>query len=120
MLAALGEDSYRELESTHSTTVLVEKKKKKGVKGGKNEGRERGEDLSVPWQGSKAEGRAFPGGSDGEDSVCNVGDLGSISGLGRSSGEGHGSPLQYSCLENSHGQRSLVSYTSWGWIPLSD
>ena len=47
MLAALGEDSYRELESTHSTTVLVEKKKK-GVKGGKNEGRERGEDLSVP------------------------------------------------------------------------
>ena len=34
------------------------------------------------------------------ESVCNAGDLGSIPGLGRSPGEGHGSPLQYSCLEN--------------------
>ena len=33
-------------------------------------------------------------------SACNVGDLGSISGLGRSPGEGNGNPLQYSCLEN--------------------
>ena len=36
---------------------------------------------------------AFPGGSDDKDSACNVGDLGSISGLGRSPGEAHGSPL---------------------------
>ena len=35
-------------------------------------------------------------------------DAGSIAGLGRSPGEGNGSPLQYSCLENTHGQRSLV------------
>ena len=42
----------------------------------------------------------FPGGSDGKASVCNAGDLGSIPGLGRSPGEGNGSPLQYSCLEN--------------------
>ena len=42
----------------------------------------------------------FPGGSDGKESTCNVGDLGSIPGLGRSAGGGHGSPLQYSCLEN--------------------
>ena len=42
----------------------------------------------------------FPGGSDGKESVCNAGDPGSISGLGRSPGEGNGSPLQYSCLEN--------------------
>ena len=42
----------------------------------------------------------FPGGSDGEESACNAGDLASISGLGRSPGEGHGNPLQYSCLEN--------------------
>ena len=40
--------------------------------------------------------------------ACNVGDLGSISGLGRFPGRGHGNPFQYSCLENSHGQRSLV------------
>ena len=43
----------------------------------------------------------LPCGLDGKESIaCNVGDLGSISGLGRSPGGGHGSPLQYSCLEN--------------------
>ena len=42
----------------------------------------------------------FPGGSDGKASVCNVGDLGSIPGLGRFPGEGNGNPLQSSCLEN--------------------
>ena len=43
----------------------------------------------------------FPGGSDGKESTCSVGDLGLIPGLGRSSGGGYGNPLQYSCLENS-------------------
>ena len=43
----------------------------------------------------------FPGSSDGKESVCNAGDLGSIPGLGRSPGEGNGNPLQYSCLESS-------------------
>ena len=38
----------------------------------------------------------FPGGSGGKESACNAGDLGSITGLGRSPGEGNGSPLQYS------------------------
>ena len=42
----------------------------------------------------------FPGGSDGKASAYNAGDLGSIPVLGRSSGEGNGNPLQYSCLEN--------------------
>ena len=46
------------------------------------------------------EGRGFPGGSEGKESACNVGDLGSIHGLRRSPGEGNGNPLQYSCLEN--------------------
>ena len=41
-------------------------------------------------------------------------DLGSIPGLGRSLGGGHGNPLQHSYLENPHGQRSLVGYSSWG------
>ena len=45
--------------------------------------------------------KAFPGGSDGIESTCNVGDLGSIPGLGRSPGEGSSYPLQYSGLENS-------------------
>ena len=56
----------------------------------------------------------FPGGSDGQESACNVGDLGLNSRLGRSSGGGHGNPLQYSCLENPHGQKSLVGYSPWG------
>ena len=43
----------------------------------------------------------FPGGSAGKEWSCNVGDLGSIPGLGRSPGEGKGYPLQYSGLENS-------------------
>ena len=42
----------------------------------------------------------FPGGSDGKESACSAGDLGSIPGLGRSPLEGNGNPLQYSCLEN--------------------
>ena len=50
----------------------------------------------------------FPGGSDSEESICNVGDLDSIPGLRRSPGRGHGNPPQYSCLENPHGQRRLM------------
>ena len=56
----------------------------------------------------------IPGGSDGKESTCNAEDLGSIPGLGRSPGGGHGNPLQYSCLENPHGQRILVGYSPWG------
>ena len=50
----------------------------------------------------------FPGGSDGKQSAWNARDLSLISGLGRSPGGGRDNPLQYSCLENPHGQRSLV------------
>ena len=46
-------------------------------------------------------GGDFPGGSVGKESACNVGDLGSVPGLGRSPGERNGYPLQYSGLENS-------------------
>ena len=45
----------------------------------------------------------FPCGSAGKESACNAVDLGSITGLGRSPGEGKGYPLQYSGLENSMG-----------------
>ena len=44
--------------------------------------------------------RGFPGGSDGEESAWNAGDPGLITGLGRSSEEGNGKPLQSACLEN--------------------
>ena len=56
----------------------------------------------------------FSGGSNSKESACNARDLGSITGLGRFPAGGHGNPFQYSCLENSHGQRSLVGYSPWG------
>ena len=54
--------------------------------------------------------KGFPGGSVSKESTCNVGDPGSIPGLGRSPGGGHHNPLQYSCLKNPYGQRSLAGY----------
>ena len=57
---------------------------------------------------------AFTSDSDGKQSAYNVGDLGSVPELGRSPAEGHGNPLQNSCLENPHGQRNLVGYSPWG------
>ena len=67
----------------------------------------RGGELGFP--------RGFSGGSDSKESACNVRDLGSIPGLGRFPGGGCGNPLQYSCLENLHGQRSLEGYSLWGF-----
>ena len=59
----------------------------------------------------------FPGGSDGKESACNAGDLGSIPGLGRSPGGAHGNRLQYSCLENPmHGGAWWASL--WGHTEL--
>ena len=56
----------------------------------------------------------FPGASDSKESACNTGDLGLIPGWGRSPGGGHGNPLQYYCLENPHGLRSLAGCSPWG------
>ena len=55
----------------------------------------------------------FPCGSEGKEFTCNP-DLGFTPGSGTSFEEGIGHPLQYSCLENSHGQRNLVGYDPWG------
>ena len=55
----------------------------------------------------------FPGGSDGKESACDVGDLGLIPGMGTSLGGGHGNPLQYSCLENPINRGAWRS--AWGW-----
>ena len=53
------------------------------------------------------------GGSGSKESTCSVRDLGLIPALGRSSGGGHGNPIQYSCLENVYGQRSLAGHSPW-------
>ena len=70
--------------------------------------------IRIPFNGTQRINRGFPGGSDGEESACNSEDPGLITGSGRSPGEGNGNPLQYSCLEKSHEQKSLVGYSPWG------
>ena len=65
----------------------------------------------------------FPCSSVGEEYACSAGDLGLIPGSGRSPGEGNGNPLQYSCLEYPHGQRSLAGYSPWrrkSWTQLGN
>ena len=71
---------------------------------------ERGENevLKVSW--------GPPGGASGKEPTCQWGDVrdaGSIPGLGISPRGGHGNPLQYSCLEIPHRQRSQWGYTPW-------
>ena len=70
--------------------------------------------LSFQIQLSQEVYLGFPDGSDGKESACNVGDLGSAPVLGRSLGGGRGNPPQYSCLENHHGQRSPADYSPYG------
>ena len=61
----------------------------------------------------------FSGDSDGKESTCNVRDLGSILGLGRSPGGGRGNPLQYSCLENPMDRGAWQAYSPWGHKELN-
>ena len=71
----------------------------------------------IPWRRERLPTPGFlgfPGGSDSKESACIAGDLGSIPELGRSPGGRNGNPFQYSCLENSHGQRSRVGYSPRG------
>ena len=68
-------------------------------------------------------GDGFPGGSDGKESACNVGDLGSIPASGRSPGEENGNPLQCSCLENSTDRGAwwaTVHGVAMSWTRLTD
>ena len=57
---------------------------------------------------------SFPGGSDGKESACNAGDLGSIPGWGRSPGERKWLPTPVFLPGESHEQRSLVGCSPWG------
>ena len=59
--------------------------------------------------------KEFPGGSDGKVSAYNAGDLGSNPGSGRSFGEGNGTPLQYSCLENPMDEQNWLTKNSIPW-----
>ena len=76
--------------------------------------------MAFPFQ---AKDCVFPlsGGLGSKESACNAGDLGSVLGLGRSSGEGNGSPLQYACLENRMDRGAWCAIVhgvtkSWTWL----
>ena len=65
----------------------------------------------------------FAGGSDSKEFACNVGDLGSIPGLGGTPGGGHGNRLQYSCLENPMNRgawQAAVDGVTKSWTLLSN
>ena len=79
-------ENFRVVEYLDSLLLKYEKLKEKGIE----------EVARRHW----SMGKGFPGGSGGKASVCSAGELGLIPELGRSSGEGNGSPVQYSCLEN--------------------
>ena len=71
----------------------------------------------IPWKKDRLPTPVFlgfPGGSDGKESACNAGDLGSVLGWERFLGGGHGNPFQYSCLEKPHGQSHLAGYSPGG------
>ena len=67
--------------------------------------------FSSPIGTQKGEGGGASPWLSGKESSCNAGDTVSIPGWERSPGGGYGNPLQYSCLENVHGQRSLAGYS---------
>ena len=73
---------------------------------GYSPGRRKWQSTPVFW--------GFPGGSLGTESACNAGDPGSVPGLGRSPVEGHGDPLQYSCLENPTDRGAWRGYSPRG------
>ena len=78
--------------------------------------------LHSPEEREGLEMELIHGGSDSKESACDAGDLGSTPGLGRSPGEGNGSPLQYSCLENSMGRgdwQATVHGAKKSWTQLS-
>ena len=65
--------------------------------------------------------KGFPGTSDSKEFACNAGDPGSLPGLGRSPGDGHGYPLQYSCLDNPMDRGAWWAIVpevtkSWTWL----
>ena len=67
--------------------------------------------LIAPYPG-------FPGGTDSKESPCTAGDPGSIPGLGRSPGGGHGKPTPALLPGEFHGRRSLTGYSPWGRTEL--
>ena len=74
--------------------------------------RKRNKEKKIIWRLNNTLG--FPDGSVVKNLPDNARDAGLILGLGRFPGEGNGNPLQYSCLWKSHGQGSLVGYSSQG------
>ena len=62
----------------------------------------------------------FPRSSNSKESACNAGDMGSIPGSGRSTGEGHGNLIQYSCRENPLDRGAWWAIVPWSYKELED
>ena len=80
-------------------------------------------DSNLLNEDNHLKGLFFPCGSDSKESACNAGDPGLVPGSGRSPREGNGTPLQYSCLENSMDRGAwpaTVHGVAKSWTPLSD
>ena len=76
----------------------------------------------IPWRRDRLHTPiflGFPVGSGSKEFTYNAGDLALIPRLGRFPGGGHGNPLQYTCLENPHGQRRLAGFCPWGCKELN-
>ena len=102
----------------HLTNTFIQKKEVHFYVSEVNKSQYRAKILRISFIYYVLELLGFPSSSAGKESACNAGDLSSIPGLGRSPGGGHGNLLQYPCLENPHGQRSLEGYSPWGWKEL--
>ena len=77
----------------------------------------------LPRNSTSKHNVGFPSSSNSKESACSAGDLGSIPGSGRSSEEGNGKPLQYSCLENPMDRgawQGTVHGAAESWTRLSD
>ena len=109
------ETDRRDLVADWMWAMKERRRKQKWISGWCNQQWERWRRLcnDIGFIGIKAS-LGFPGGSVSKESTCSARDLGSIPGLRRFPGGGHGNPLQYSVLENPHGQRTLAGYSPWG------
>ena len=78
--------------------------------------------ASAAWFKSQVYHLGLPGGASGKELACTAGDIrdGFDPWSGRSLGEGNGNPFQYSLPVESHGPRSLASYSPWGYIDTTE
>ena len=115
MISTYGIKTNKKHTIKKNTFTYREETKTSGWgQGGMDEGSGKVQCLCYKIRNSWGCNGGFPGGSVVEKLHASAGDPGSIPGSGRSPRAGSGNLLQYSCLQKSHGERSLVGYSPWG------